>query len=150
VTGEPPTLYMTPFEKILTLEGGYSIDPDDPGGETKYGISKRSYPNIDIKNLTPDQAFEIYKADFWDKFHCDGYKYIPFAWKVCDIAFNQGPGTIMAFLPQLKQPDSLAGVYELIRLQMLRYANICKGKPTQLKYIIGWTNRAFETGEDLL
>jgi lysozyme family protein len=141
---------VTPFEKTLATEGGYSFDENDPGGETKYGISKRSYPHEDIKNLTIEHALEIYKSDFWDKFHCDRYKYTPFAWKVFDISFNQGPGTIMAFLPQVKKPDSLAGVYELVRLQMLRYANICKNKPTQLKYIIGWTNRAFETGEDLL
>ena len=51
---------------VLDLEGGYVDDPDDPGGETRWGISKRSYPNLDIKNLTKEAALDIYKRDFWD------------------------------------------------------------------------------------
>jgi lysozyme family protein len=50
---------------VLANEGGYVNDPADPGGETKYGISKRSYPGIDIKNLTVEQATAIYLKDFW-------------------------------------------------------------------------------------
>ena len=46
--------------RVITNEGGYVNDPDDPGGETKYGISKRSYPALDIKNLTVEQATAIY------------------------------------------------------------------------------------------
>lgn len=51
----------------LTLknEGGYVNDPDDPGGETNLGISKASYPLIDIKALTVEQATAIYLQDFW-------------------------------------------------------------------------------------
>jgi lysozyme family protein len=45
--------------------GGYTNNPKDPGGETKWGISKRSYPHLDIANLTLDQAREIYYADYW-------------------------------------------------------------------------------------
>ena len=40
------------FEELIGHEGGYVNDPDDRGGETKYGISKLSYPSLDIKNLT--------------------------------------------------------------------------------------------------
>lgn len=47
-------------------EGGYVNDPVDPGGETKYGISKRSYPKVDIRNLTWKEAASIYKRDYWD------------------------------------------------------------------------------------
>lgn len=53
--------------EIITIEGGYSNSPMDLGGETKYGISKRSYPNLDIENLTVDQAIIIYTRDYWDK-----------------------------------------------------------------------------------
>lgn len=41
---------------ISKWEGEYSNDPFDPGGETKYGISKRAYPNLDIKNLTKEKG----------------------------------------------------------------------------------------------
>jgi len=52
---------------ILELEGGYVDHPSDPGGATKYGISQRSYPKVDIKNLTRQQATEIYKRDYWNR-----------------------------------------------------------------------------------
>lgn len=54
-------------EFVLKHEGYYSNDLKDPGGETKFGISKRAYPNLDIKNLTREQAIDIYKRDYWDK-----------------------------------------------------------------------------------
>lgn len=53
------------FERLIGNEGGYSNDPADPGGETKFGISKRSYPDVDIAALTIDQAKAIYQRDFW-------------------------------------------------------------------------------------
>lgn len=54
------------FEIIIGHEGGYVNDPRDPGGETKYGISKRAYPSEDIANLTLDRAKFLYKRDYWD------------------------------------------------------------------------------------
>jgi len=53
------------FKTIISHEGNYVNNPNDRGGETKYGISKRSYPNEDIKNLTLRKAKKIYKRDFW-------------------------------------------------------------------------------------
>jgi len=66
---------MTPtFEKafklLMRLEGSYVNDPSDPGGETKFGISKSEYPDLDIKNLTEEQAKEIYWRDYWLKARC--------------------------------------------------------------------------------
>ena len=54
------------FDRLLGNEGGYSDRPEDPGGATNWGISKRSYPDLDIKNLTRDQAKAIYLRDFWN------------------------------------------------------------------------------------
>ena len=42
------------FELVIGHEGGLVDHPADPGGLTKYGISKRAYPNLDIRNLTLD------------------------------------------------------------------------------------------------
>ena len=62
---------MTTFDQAFAIvigeEGGYVNDPNDPGGETKYGIAKNSHPNVDIANLTLDQAKAIYKTEYWDK-----------------------------------------------------------------------------------
>lgn len=56
------------WERLLVVEGGYVNDPNDPGGETKYGISKRSYPHVDIKNLTEDDARKIFVEDYFNPY----------------------------------------------------------------------------------
>lgn len=85
------------IDQLLKEEGGYVNHPQDPGGETKYGISKRSYPNLDIKNLTIDQAKSIYKSDYWDKIKGD---FIPasIAFIIFDSAVNQGIKRASKFL----------------------------------------------------
>src|SRR4030067_2776049 len=55
------------IDLILAEEGGYVIDPLDPGGETKYGISKRAYPEINIPSLTTEQGKAIYMGDYWNQ-----------------------------------------------------------------------------------
>ena len=52
------------IEVILKHEGGYVNDPVDPGGETNMGISKRAYPDLDIKGLTKQSVREIYYKDY--------------------------------------------------------------------------------------
>ena len=52
------------IEKVLEHEGKYSNDSDDLGGETNFGITKRFYPDIDIKNLTKEEAIDIYYKDY--------------------------------------------------------------------------------------
>ena len=77
------------IELILAYEGGLVSNKYDPGGLTKYGISQRAYPDLDIASLTEEQAKAIYKRDYWDKIHGD---YLPsgIATLVFDAAVNQG------------------------------------------------------------
>lgn len=77
------------IERILSHEGGYVNNPRDPGGETQWGISKRSYPSLNIKTLTRDQAKDIYKRDFWDRVHAD-QMYDGVAFQALDFAVNSG------------------------------------------------------------
>lgn len=58
-------LFYDSLAFTIAREGGYVNDPDDPGGETKWGISKRYHPDEDIKNLTPERAAEIYYEKYW-------------------------------------------------------------------------------------
>lgn len=58
------------FDFVIGREGGFVNDRHDPGGETNYGISKRQYPNVDIKNLTLDEASGIYFRDYWKNCKC--------------------------------------------------------------------------------
>jgi lysozyme family protein len=54
------------FTMIKKLEGGYSNDADDNGGETKYGISQKAFPKEDIANLTADRAYMLYKENYFN------------------------------------------------------------------------------------
>jgi len=66
-----PKDFETAFNFTIRYEGGYVYDPNDPGGETKYGISKRAFPDLDIKNLTIEDAKEIYFKHYYLKGKCD-------------------------------------------------------------------------------
>jgi len=83
--------WPTAIDFVLKMEGGYSQDPNDPGGETNFGISKRAYPSLDIKNLTVDVAKEIYLRDYWNICKCDELP-SALAISVFDTAVNQGTG----------------------------------------------------------
>lgn len=78
------------IDTLLKHEGGYVFDMDDPGGETKYGISKRTYPYLDIVNLTEEDAKRIYKQDWWDKYLYSLINNQKIATKVFDLAVNMG------------------------------------------------------------
>lgn len=90
------TIFYKIIERTLSHEGGY-LSPEaarrqgDPGGETQWGISKRSYPTVNIRALTRDQAIEIYRKDFWNVIH--GEELHPaFAFQALDAAINSGIG----------------------------------------------------------
>jgi lysozyme family protein len=77
------------FEAVIGHEGGYVNNPKDPGGETRYGISKRAYPAEDIRNLTLARAKELYLRDYWLQAGCDK---VPggVAFDLFDTAVNSG------------------------------------------------------------
>jgi lysozyme family protein len=89
--------FDTAFSRLIGHEGGYVNDPRDPGGETKYGISKRAYPDVDIKGLTADQAAAIYLRDYWNRARCSELP-PPVAFQVFDTAVNSGIGQSIRFL----------------------------------------------------
>lgn len=77
------------FSVVVGHEGGYVRDKRDPGGETKYGISKRSYPKENIKALTLSRAKAIYRRDFWAKCRGDEVPYVV-GLNLFDGAVNSG------------------------------------------------------------
>lgn len=87
------------FEAVIGHEGGYVNNPKDPGGETKYGISKRAYPTVNIAALTLDDARAIYRRDYWAKAGCDQ---LPEAvrFDVFDAAVNSGVSQAVKWLQQ--------------------------------------------------
>ena len=85
------------FDRLMGNEGGYVNNTADPGGETRWGISKRSYPALDIKNLTREQAKDIYRRDFWQRASMDQYD-PALAFQVFDAAVNHGIETAVRLM----------------------------------------------------
>lgn len=119
---------------LLHLEGGYVNDPADPGGETRYGISKRAYPLEDIRALTPERAGALYRRDYWERIH--GWS---LGWPLClvvmDAAVNHGVARAMAFLALTREPSKYLDQREA------EYRRIVKNHPTSAKFLKGWLNR---------
>jgi lysozyme family protein len=127
----------------LRWEGGYVNDPVDPGGETKYGISKRAHPNVDIKNLTKEQAGEIYRKDYWDTLSCDN---MTKSVAICafDSAVNCGVGRTKKWLVDLNVKDvaeEKRASRLLLQKRLAYYASLVVARPPFKKYINGWNNR---------
>ncbi len=95
---------------ILAEEGGLSNHRQDPGGLTKYGISQRSYPTLNIAALTLSEAQALYRRDYWNPIHGDE---LPSGLDLLmlDCAINQGVVTTIQLLQQAIriQDDGLLG-----------------------------------------
>lgn len=91
-------------EIVLEAEGVLSEDARDDGGLTKYGISQKAYPALDIRALTRLQAIDIYRRDYWNRVRGDDLAWA-FALPVFDCAVNQGAGTaVKLFQKALRVP----------------------------------------------
>lgn len=89
--------FSTVFDRLIGSEGGYSNNPADPGGETNWGISKRSYPTVDIRGLTREGAKAIYLRDFWQRLDA-ARLYDGVAFQLFDFAVNSGIETAVRYL----------------------------------------------------
>ena len=129
---------------VLRWEGEYSFDKNDPGGETKFGISKRAYPDVDIKSLTRQEAELIYKRDYWDKIGADKMdKQLAI---VCfDSAVNCGVGRVKSWLAELNEKESQAEGRRsstwMIQRRIQYYKTIVEKKPALQRFLKGWLNR---------
>lgn len=149
---------------ILAHEGGYVNDPQDPGGETNYGISRRSYPYVDIKNLTPDKAAEIYYNDWWKPLHLGEIDDDRLAAKIFDTCINCGKSggakILQAALAerghtvpqdgymhqQVIDACNKSNVDKLLIsfmfCQLGHYMNITQNRPSNSVFLRGWYKRA--------
>lgn len=129
------------LEFVLKWEGGYVNDPDDAGGETKYGISKRAFPNLDIKNLTLEQAKEIYESQYWTRAGCPWLKSYELATVVFDTAVNCGVGFAKSCLEKTQDIDAY------LELRKQRYFDVITKNPVNRKFRNGWANRVNQLAE---
>lgn len=132
-----PPLWDAAIRTLLVAEGGYNHIAEDPGGETKYGISKRSYPHLDIPNLTPDDAAAIYRRDYWSRIPED----LPprMRWFLFDCAVNHGVGRALEWM------TVTITFKELVAHRIMFYASLSTF-PTFGK---GWMRRVSHLLEDI-
>lgn len=151
---------------VLRREGGYVNHPADRGGETKYGISKAQYPQLDIKALTREQAIEIYHRDFWQ----GAFRWLQDlepdkAVLIFDFAVNMSPRSLALCVQHALNActhrvkiDGSVGPQTLSALRIVHYQIFAAAfratlvghyrrraveDPTQLAFLDGWVNRAY-------
>ncbi len=146
--------------KLLEKEGGSKVVnvSDDAGGLTKYGISQRSYPKLDIENLTQLQAGQIYRRDYWDLVNGDSIESQLVAELIFEAAVNMGVSTTIKLVQASLDlvVDGVCGPKTIIAINsyntsafialfklalVARYAHICNKDPSQCKFLLGWINR---------
>jgi len=152
------------IDKVLEHEGGYVNDPNDLGGETNFGISKKAYPDVDIKNLTREEAKEIYKDGYWDRYKIEkmpeNLRYVYF-----DMVLNMGYGNAAKVVQRAAngkndesmrlEIDGAVGpttrkALEEVELERVRcyrvkhYMSIIDRRPEQERFLFGWFRRALE------
>lgn len=157
---------MADFEpaviKTIAYEGGarYTETPGDNGGATKYGISKRAYPQLDIANLTEQQARAVYRTDYWNAVHGDDIQSQMVAENLFDTAVNMGITRALKlaqlvlgsqpvdgrfstdFLTQLNACEPERFIADFTLAKVARYVGLCNTNRAQSKFLLGWLNRA--------
>jgi len=153
-------IFIREVEKVLEHEGGYSKDRDDAGGETKFGISKRAFPDTNILDLTKADAIKIYWEFYWKKFkiemlpeHLQGITF--------DMVVNKGGRGVKILQKaandknikdKLITVDGRIGrmtaeacqnleIDRVVAYNVLHYAKIVQKKPSQMKFWYGWFRR---------
>lgn len=159
--------FLMEFEKaievVLRHEGGYVNHPQDPGGETNFGITKRSYPDLNIKSLTKADAIEIYRKDFWDKHGIQDYP-PSVRLQAFDMIVNMGPKNAVRTIQKcllrigidispdgvmgpktmaaLRQVSSITLSAELSLERVRYYVSLVEAKPNMKVFLLGWVKRA--------
>ena len=150
---------------VLKHEGYDKItnDKDDLGGLTKYGISIRAFPDVDVKNLSEDEAKEIYKKHFWDASKTERLKeelrldYFDMcvnmgqgnAVKVLQKAINNFPGKKISVDGRIGrmtiEASNRISVNRLRSFRVLYYAKLVEKNPTLEKFWYGWYKRSLQS-----
>lgn len=115
---------------LQRLRTGYVNHPQDPGGETKFGIAKKSHPKIDIKKMTLAEARQIYLSEYWNKLN--GVS-LELRGLLFDMAVNHG---VKKALEMLNQSDFT--VLGLCQIREEFYKNLGRKKPV---FLTGWLRR---------
>lgn len=129
------------IQLIIKSEGGDVLvrDEDDHGGLTKYGVSQRSYPKLNIEALTEQDAINTYIRDFWDAIDCDNIP-VHMQYMAMDCAVLQGEYFSKKEIRDICAITILTPFGQLMKFEVEREARFRKN-PKFWKYGNGWLNR---------
>lgn len=148
---------------ILNNEGNDKITdhPNDPGGLTRYGICKRNYPDLDIKNITRNQAIEIYFKDYWKPMNLLDIYDENLVLHIFDMGVNAGKRSAIKIIQRIvdAQADGIIGhetlgfvnAYEGDLVDLYKqerkkyYFTLARRKPKMQVFLKGWINRVDKT-----
>jgi len=121
--------FDTAFERLIGHEGGYVNHPADPGGETNWGITLRTaraegYTGR-MRDLTRDQAREIYRSAYWDRAKADQYDGA-IGFQLFDAAVNHGIGNAIRFLQRAVDvaDDGIVGPRTIAAVQSMTVTDV--------------------------
>lgn len=137
-TGAVNTAFEDAFRTTLRYEGGY-VENDAGKGPSKFGINKAANPDVDVKNLTKDQARELYKKRYWDVIGGDSLaaKNPALAKVAFDTAVNMGPAKAKQLVEQ-SQGDPNA----ILAMRQQHYDKLIENDPKKFSpYKAGWQSR---------
>jgi hypothetical protein len=122
---------------VFGVEGGYKDKDGNTGAPVNMGINQKYHPNVDVRNLTPDQARDIYKQEYWDAIGGDNLN--PTTAKIAmDAAVNQGVDYAKRLIAETGGDPE-----KMMSHRMSRYAGTVAGDKTgqQTQNLKGWMNR---------
>lgn len=106
------------LKSVLASEGGFVNDPQDPGGITNLGVTKKTWEAYvghsvsaaDMRALTPAQVGPLYRTKYWDVMHCDDWP-SGVDLMVFDFGVNAGPSRGIKMLQEAAgvDDDGVAG-----------------------------------------
>lgn len=118
----------------LRSDGGLN---NDDGSWTKYGIRQAANPDVDVKNLSYEDAIVIYRRKYWDPYTFDKYE-IGLSCALFDSGVNCGPGKALKWYEKVK--DEKDPAYRLVEQRNIFYHDLAKQKKYQ-PFLRGWLNR---------
>lgn len=146
---------------VLQNEGGaaYTDNPHDNGGPTRWGVTLKTLTIFrhhpcsaeDVKNLTENEACQIYKINYWDALRLDGVENQNVATAIFDVGVNRGVGTARLYVAdicshmgrdKINDCDPKEFIKSFAERVKQGYLNIVANHPHQRIFIKGWLNRA--------
>lgn len=133
-----PDLRNQIFTQVARAEDatGTGVITRDTGGLTKFGISQKAHPDVDVANLTQEKAAAILKSDYWDKIGGDALP-ANVQHTAMDAAVNQGVDKANLWLK-----ESGGDPEKFNQLRADDYNRLAKENPAKYgQYLKGWLNR---------